>query len=65
MGNTWKGRGLAGSVALVGVDTVFVYFGFNWSNLRLPPLTKSSHPTVAFPFLEKGKDQKEVLGGYI
>lgn len=58
-----KGGGWRG--ALVGVDTVFVYFGFNWSNLRLPPLTKSSHPTVAFPFLEKGKDQKEVLGGYI
>lgn len=22
-----------------------------------------SHPTVAFPFLEKGKDQNEVIGG--
>lgn len=23
-----------------------------------------SHPTVPFPCLEKGKDQKEVVGGY-
>lgn len=49
-----KGGGWRG--VLVGVDIVFVYFGFNWSNLRLLLFIKLSYFIVVFFFLEKGKD---------
>lgn len=55
--------------ASVGVGFVFVEVGFqqekeksqdDWRNMRLP-----SHPTMAFFFLERGKDQKEVVGSFM
>lgn len=70
MGNTGEEQGWG---ALVGVGFVFVEVDFHqekeksqdhWRNMRLPSLTQSPRCGFFF-FLEREKDQKEVVGGFM